>query len=186
MRKLITTFLFTILLLTNAQLVFADDDAPSRRDLIRECKDTNQCSEKESFGERRDCRQACRAEASNQIEYSEAGEIGNQGEERRTILPPTEKPTSLPGPNLTGNTGNDAREYIINRFLPSVAKRLTTIVAVLSLLGLVYSGILFFTAAGVSDKFDKAKKAAIYSVVGLVIALMSFTIVQIINLLPLG
>ena len=186
MRKLLTTLLLAILVATNAQLAFAADDDPSRRDLIRACKADLGCSDLETFSEISSCRAKCRDNADETLTVTPVGEVGAPGEVKDTILPPIEKPAFLPGPNIDDNTGEAVNKYVTQKFLPAIAKRLTTIVAVLSLLGLVYAGILFFTAAGTTERIDKAKKAAMYSIIGLVISLLSFTIVQIVNLLPLG
>lgn len=103
------------------------------------------------------------------------------------VLPPIPKPDFLPGPDFNDNTdGNSVVSYITTKFLPAISKRFITIIAVISLIVLTYSGVLFFTALGEEDKVTKARKAAIFAVVGLIIAILSFTIVQILNLLPIG
>lgn len=187
MKKLLSTFLLAILILANTSVVFAEDEVLTPRQEKQQCR--QDCREahpnQENRADRQACYETCDVETDETVQ-TPVGEIGVEGEIKKTILPPIEKPAFLPGPNIDDNTGDSVREYVTQRFLPSIAKRLTTIVAVISLLGLVYAGILFFTAAGVTDKIDKAKKAAIYAVVGLVLSLLSFTIVQIVNLLPLG
>jgi len=106
--------------------------------------------------------------------------------ERKTVLPPLQKPSLLPGPDIGDGSGDEVKSYITDKFLPSISKRFITIVSVAGLLGLVYSGILFIAAIGEQEKVNKAKRAAMFSVLGLLLAILSFAIVQIITYLPLG
>jgi hypothetical protein len=104
-------------------------------------------------------------------------------------IPPIPKPSLLPGPtfrNENKRTGQEINEFVTVKFLPKLATRLITIAAITSMLGLVYGGLLFFSALGDPEKANKGKNAAIYAIVGLIISLLSFTIVQIISNLPLS
>lgn len=104
-------------------------------------------------------------------------------------LPPIVKPDLLPGPTFqNGNkrSGQEVTDYVTTKLLPKTATRLITIVAITSMLGLVYAGITYFSAFGDTEKGTKGKSIAIYAIVGLLISLLSFTIVQIISSLPLN
>lgn len=107
---------------------------------------------------------------------------------RESYIPPTPRPSLLPGPSFTRRdaaTVGEVTDYVTVRLMPRLAARFVTFVAVISMLGLVYAGILYFTAFGDPEKGNKAKSAAIYAIIGLMIALLSFTIVQIIVSLPI-
>lgn len=104
-------------------------------------------------------------------------------------IPPIAKPSLLPGPSFRNDnkrTGQEINEYVTVKFLPQLAIRLITIAAITAMLGLVYGGVLYFAALGDPEKATKGKNAAIYAALGLIIALLSFTIVQIISSLPLS
>lgn len=138
------------------------------------CIKARNCDNLETRSNRKACRSNC-----SQFEP----------EKKQEYLPPIAKPTNLPGPVFSDpnkRTGQEATTYITEKLLPKVAARMITVIAVASMLGLVFSGIQFYTAMGESDKMQKARRAAVFSVIGLVLALLSFTIVQIINLLPLS
>ena len=48
----------------------------------------------------------------------------------------------------------------------------------LAVLMIIYGGILYVTAAGVQDHIDKGKKIIMYAIIGIVIILLSFAIVN--------
>jgi hypothetical protein len=152
-------------------------EEPSRRDQINQCKEDNDCSSKEG-AEKRTCNNQC--EEQYQATDPESG--------NNEVLPPIIKPSLLPGPTFgdaNNRTGQEVTGYVTEKLLPKVASRLLTIMSVSSLLGLMYAGVQFYMALGDPEKMGQAKRAAIFSVIGLILALLSFSIVQIINLLPL-
>lgn len=90
------------------------------------------------------------------------------------------KPATIPGP--TGGGSNDAlRKTLVTKVLPRIAVGMIGTVASLSLVFLVIAGIRFATAYGNDEVIQKAKKQAIYAIIGLVVALMSYTIVTIVS-----
>ena len=97
-------------------------------------------------------------------------------------LPPLPKPDLLPGPNDPNNqnSAQDVLNYTTNRLLPAASARFVTIIAFLSILSLIYAGTKYYTAMGDEGQADEAKKIIIYSLLGLVISLMSLAIVSII------
>lgn len=98
---------------------------------------------------------------------------------KQSVIP---RPSTLPGPNGDITSSNDTlRKTLVNNVLPKVAVVLIGAVASLSLVFLVISGVRFATAYGNDETVQKAKKQAIYAIVGLIISLMSYTIVTIVS-----
>ncbi len=58
-----------------------------------------------------------------------------------------------------------------------------TIFAVVAVFCFVYAGMLYLTASGDPQKLEKAKKAVIWGVVGIIIAIVAFSAVSIIKAL---
>ena len=58
---------------------------------------------------------------------------------------------------------------------------LLIMVGILGVIGFVIAGILYLTAAGDEGQIDKAKTAMIYSIVGVVVALLGVVILQAVN-----
>jgi len=55
------------------------------------------------------------------------------------------------------------------------------ILGFIAVIGFVISGILYLTAAGNDTQIEKAKSAMTYSIVGVIVALMGWVIVQAVN-----
>lgn len=97
---------------------------------------------------------------------------------KQSVIP---RPSTLPGPN-GDNSANDAlRKTLVSNVLPKIAVILIGSVASLSLVFLIIAGVRFATAYGNDETVQKAKKQAIYAIVGLIISLMSYTIVTIVS-----
>ena len=94
----------------------------------------------------------------------------------------TPKPSTLPGPtvNQTG-TKTNAREILSGKLLPKITTGMIGFVAMLSFVMLVISGVRFVVAYGNEEALGKAKTQATYAIVGLILALLSFSIVTIIS-----
>ena len=100
------------------------------------------------------------------------------------------KPNSLPGPkvNIPGTNGptqEQVNQYISQKVLPRIAIRLTSFITIAAFLGLLYSGFLYLTALEQTDNYQKAKSVAVYSIVGLIVAFMAYSIVQLVFSFPL-
>jgi hypothetical protein len=52
----------------------------------------------------------------------------------------------------------------------------------LAIIGFVISGILYLTAAGNETQAEQAKNAMTYSIIGVVVALLGYVIIQAVNL----
>jgi len=55
---------------------------------------------------------------------------------------------------------------------------LLAILGFIGIIGFVIAGILYLTAAGSEDQIEKAKKAVMYSIIGVVVALIGFVIIR--------
>ena len=65
-----------------------------------------------------------------------------------------------------------------------ISQTLTWLLGILgfiAVIGFVISGILYLTAAGNETQIEKAKNAMTYSIVGVIVALMGWVIIQAIN-----
>lgn len=92
------------------------------------------------------------------------------------VVPVIPKPRTLPGPDTTDN-----RKALTESILPNFAVGTIGFVGALSLIFLVIGGVRFATAYGKEESVENAKKQVIHALVGLVIALLSYTIVSIIS-----
>lgn len=102
-------------------------------------------------------------------------------------IPFLPKPDGLPGAT-TGQLSDprELRNYFLGTLFPKVTKFLISIVAVGSFAMLLFAGLRYLTALGDTEKGDSAKNTAIYAIVGLVVALLSFVAIQLISKLPLS
>lgn len=76
-------------------------------------------------------------------------------------------------------SGTNAPENII---LASLSL-LTIIVVVSSLIFAIYGGVLWTTSGGDKQKLDKARRTITFSIVGLVVMVLAFVIIQTVGLL---
>jgi hypothetical protein len=76
-------------------------------------------------------------------------------------------------------SGANAPSDIINLGLGIIV----TIGIVASLIFLLYAGVLWITSQGDKAKLDRARRTITYAIVGLIIILLSFTIVRIVGFL---
>lgn len=97
----------------------------------------------------------------------------------RTIIP---KPDLLPGPDEATQEGQGGAENIlIDTILPYFAVGLIGFVGILSVVFLLIAGVRFATTYGDDEAIQKAKDQAMYALVGLILALLSYTIVRIVT-----
>ncbi len=105
-------------------------------------------------------------------------------------VPPFEKPTYQNGPEYSDSDRADPAKYAAasQDYFIRVVARVTNgflgIVTSAALLMLIVSGIQMLTAYGEEEKITNAKKTALWSIVGLVIAILAYAIVSIIVSLP--
>ena len=104
------------------------------------------------------------------------------GDPDEKFVPPIiPKAENLPGPEKSDVEKDGSRKILSQRVLPRFAVGTIGFVGGLSLLFLVIGGVRFATAYGKEESVENAKKQVIYALIGLVIALLSFTIVSIIS-----
>lgn len=107
---------------------------------------------------------------------------------RADIIPIIPKPSSLPGPSHTvqeeaaSNPGglNTARKLLGESILPKIAVTMAGFAGMTAMLFLVIGGVRFATAYGNDEAIEKAKNQIIYSLIGLIIAILAYAIVTII------
>lgn len=58
---------------------------------------------------------------------------------------------------------------------------LLAILGFIGIIGFVIAGIMYLTAAGDEDRIEKAKNAMFYSIMGVIVALIGFVIIQAVN-----
>jgi flagellar motor protein MotB len=131
--------------------------------------------------EKRDIAQKLAEEAeelnkiANDIQKAIEEKIRQRDEFQAPIIP---KPPTLPGIVPTGE--KDQRTQLTQSVLPKIAVNMVGTVSIFALLFLIISGVRFATAYGNEENIEKAKKQATIAVVGLLIALLAYTIVRII------
>ena len=79
-------------------------------------------------------------------------------------------------PGNTGLTSAPVMDIVRN-----VMYWILALVGVLGVIGFAIAGILYLTAAGAEDRIEMAKRAMIYSIVGVVVALMGLVILRAVS-----
>jgi len=69
----------------------------------------------------------------------------------------------------------------IYEIIRGVMMWLLALVGIIGVIGFVIAGILYLTAAGDSSKAETAKNAMTYSIIGVIVALMGFVIIQAVD-----
>lgn len=72
-------------------------------------------------------------------------------------------------------------EGSIYQIISSTLSWLLAILGFIAVIGFVISGILYLTAAGNEGQIEKAKSAMTYSIVGVIVALMGYVIIQAVD-----
>ncbi len=75
-------------------------------------------------------------------------------------------------------SGSNLPNKDANLVLVDIIKWILGILASLSILMIIVSGVMYITSAGDQGRIDTAKKMLTYSIVGLVVALLSYAIVK--------
>ena len=69
----------------------------------------------------------------------------------------------------------------ISDIIFNLASWLLLILGSFALIGFAISGILYLTSAGEEDRMEKAKKGMIYSIIGVIVGLLGYVIVQAVD-----
>ena len=80
------------------------------------------------------------------------------------------------GINTTTNAANSGKDF--NGVIDTVINTMLFIVGILSVAMIIYSGIRYVTAHGDKSQIESAKNTLIYSIVGLVIAIVAYAVVN--------
>ena len=83
----------------------------------------------------------------------------------------------------TVNTTAKLPAGTITKIITQVMNWLLALVGIIGIIGFVISGILYFLAAGDEGKMGTAKNAMTYSIIGVIVALMGYVIIQAVNTL---
>lgn len=104
---------------------------------------------------------------------------------RAPIIPPTtgDKPEALVLP--TGNTELSGEVAVGGVFLPGITRTVIAMAGGLALLFVIIGAIQILTAYGDEERVTAGKKSVTYAIVGLLIAILSYTIVSIIGSISL-
>lgn len=82
----------------------------------------------------------------------------------------------LPGTTEKG----EASDYVESKFIPKFVNTILVMLISLSVLMLIAGGVMFLVAAGDSETTARAKTTVMWAVVGVVITILSYSIVQFI------
>lgn len=69
----------------------------------------------------------------------------------------------------------------ISAIITQAMNWLLALVGILGVIGFVIAGILYLTAAGSETQTEKAKKAMLYAILGVVVALVGLVIIKAVN-----
>jgi phosphoglycerol transferase MdoB-like AlkP superfamily enzyme len=85
------------------------------------------------------------------------------------------------GEGLSTAENAELPEGTITGILTNVMFWITALIAIFGIIGFAIAGILYLTAAGDEDRINMAKRAMFYSIIGVVVALLGFVILQAAN-----
>lgn len=97
---------------------------------------------------------------------------------RETIAPSIPDISTLPGPKDVDVS--KVSGYLQSQFLPRIAVTVITLAIGSSVLFIIIGAIMMLTAYGNEEKIGNAKKTIMLALIGLVISLLSYVIVQLI------
>ena len=69
----------------------------------------------------------------------------------------------------------------ITEIVFNLAAWLLILLGSIAVIGFVISGILYLTASGDEERMEKAKKGMIYSVIGVIVGLLGYVVVQAVD-----
>jgi glucose uptake protein GlcU len=78
-------------------------------------------------------------------------------------------------------TGTGLPEGILGTIIINVMNWLLIIVGIIGVISFVIAGIIYLTSAGDDNKAKTAKAAMTYAIVGIVVALMGYVIIQAVD-----
>jgi len=81
--------------------------------------------------------------------------------------------------NLPGDSGAAAKGFV--DILTGIMQWLLAIVGILAVIAFVIAGILYLTSAGDEEQIGRAKKAMIYAIVGVIVALLGMIVLNVVE-----
>jgi len=79
------------------------------------------------------------------------------------------------------NTNANLPTGTITGIVTNIMKWLLALVGIVGIIGFAISGIMYFIAAGDDGKMGTAKSAMIYSIIGVIVALIGYVIIQAVD-----
>lgn len=163
MKKLITTIITAALLATTflSTATYADD---TQQEQFCQSAYGMSCAEYQ-------------AKSANPTEKAEA-----EAAKKRELKAPTiAKPKTLPGPSSDLQEKDPgARKTLLNKTIPGYIVGLIGFISILALLFTIIGGVRIAMSYGNEETIEAGKKQVTYSIVALIIGLLSYTIVTII------
>lgn len=85
--------------------------------------------------------------------------------------------------NLMGSaqTSNLTAGTNVSTYVNTLMSYIIGLVCVIAILGFLISAVMYFTAAGDEEKITKANSAMTYSIIGVVVALVGFVVLNVVN-----
>ncbi|MBU1445657.1 hypothetical protein KKD70_00120 [Patescibacteria group bacterium] len=100
-------------------------------------------------------------------------------QDSQTTIPKIPNISTLPAPYKDSNV-TEMGHAIKDEFLPKIAMTVIKFAIPLSVLFIVVGAMQFLTAYGNTEKIGNAKNTVLFAVIGLVISLLSYAIVQLV------
>ncbi|MBU0728093.1 pilin [Patescibacteria group bacterium] len=100
-----------------------------------------------------------------------------------SIISPPAGRDVLPGGGLQSETIQES--FVFSKILPFIIDYALRAAIVLAVLVLIFAGYQFMTAFGNTEKHEEARKTIIYALIGLILALTAYGIIQIITRIQL-
>ena len=87
-----------------------------------------------------------------------------------------------------GSVNNEANlpEGTLTQIIINIMRWLLIIVGFIGVIGFVIAGILYLTAAGDDSQMERAKNSMVWSIIGVIVALMGYVIIQAANTMLSG
>ncbi len=85
----------------------------------------------------------------------------------------------IPDPGLVGTPTGGTRGIV--GLLTTIMQWLLSLVGIFAVIAFVIAGLMYLTSAGSEEQADRAKKAMIYAVIGIVVALLGLIVLNAVN-----
>lgn len=96
--------------------------------------------------------------------------------------PPVSNGNILPGPaQAIGEAAEEsAQYYVAQKLLPGVSSAFTVVLFALGVVMIIVAGVFFVISSGDSENKDKAKNILLWTIVGIVVAVLSYALVRLV------